>query len=159
MVMNPNSTAHSDARAQAVVCTDPRARAGRCGRWAGHVVIHAATEMERIVIKQIKALVYILATSIIVSAIYGCATPYEPEGALGGYRDVPIGNDQFHITIQGNGYTNTGMMEQHFYRRAVDIAKQNDYAGYKVISFKSSMEPWAGICCFPVATGVIQGTR
>ncbi len=91
--------------------------------------------------------------------IYGCATPYEPEGFLGGYRDSSIGSDQFHITVQGNGYTNTGMVEQHFYRRAADIVKENGYSGYKVVTFKTSMEPWGLMCCFPVATGVIQGLK
>jgi S1-C subfamily serine protease len=91
--------------------------------------------------------------------ICGCATPYEPEGLLGGYRDSSIGSDQFHITVQGNGYTNTGMVEQHFNRRAADIVKENGYSGYKVVTFKTSMEPWGLMCCFPVATGVIQGLK
>jgi hypothetical protein len=51
------------------------------------------------------------------------------------------------------------MIEQYFYRRAADIAKENGYTTYKVISFKTSMEPWGLMCCFPIATGVIQGLR
>jgi len=96
---------------------------------------------------------------VILWGLSGCATPYATEGLLGGYSDSHIGNDQFHITVQGNGYTNTGMIEQYFYRRAADIAKENGYATYKVISFKASMEPWGLRCCFPVATGVILGLR
>jgi len=96
---------------------------------------------------------------VILWGLSGCATPYTTEGLLGGYSDSHMGNDQFHITVQGNGYTNTGMIEQYFYRRAADIAKENGYTTYKVISFKASMEPWGLICCFPIATGVIQGLK
>ena len=105
-------------------------------------------------ITRLPIIAWMLVSSLTVPAIYGCATPYEPEGLLGGYRDSSIGNDQFHITVQGNGYTNTGMVEQYFYRRAAGIVKENSYTGYKVITFKTSMEPWGGMCCFPVASVV-----
>jgi len=106
---------------------------------------------------KIKSNIYLIL--VFLWGLSGCATPYTTGGLLGGYSDSHIGKDQFHITVQGNGYTNTEMIEQYFYRRAADLAKENGYATYKVISFKASTEPWGLICCFPTVTGVIQGLR
>jgi hypothetical protein len=52
---------------------------------------------------------------------YGCATPYEKNGIAGGYEDFPMGKDKYHITVQGNGYVNSGTIEGYFYRRAGEI--------------------------------------
>ena len=95
------------------------------------------------------------------AAFSGCAipTPYEPEGFLGGYKDFSMGNDQFHIRVQGNGFVNTGTVEEYFYRRAADLVKENGYSDYKIISLKTGMEQWGGMCCFPVASGVIRGFK
>ena len=80
--------------------------------------------------------------------LWGCATPYTEEGLLGGYRDYPMGKERFHITVQGNGYVNTGTIEEYFYRRASEIVQDQGYSRYEVISLKTSMEPWGLMCCF-----------
>lgn len=47
-------------------------------------------------------------------AFLGCATPYGPEGTMGGYRDYPIGENRHHIRVLGNNWCTVGTVEEYF---------------------------------------------
>ena len=97
--------------------------------------------------------------ALTLAAVLAGCTPYMREGIAGGYRDYAMPNDQHHISVQGNGYVNSGRMTEYFYRRAAEIVTEQGYSGYEVLSLRVSSEPWGGMCCFPVVAGVIQGKR
>ena len=44
----------------------------------------------------------ILAVAVLLS---GCATPYKPDGLMGGFSERQLGQDVFVVSFQGNGYT------------------------------------------------------
>ncbi len=75
---------------------------------------------------------YFLVVLVVALALASCATPYQRKSAMGGYEDQHIGDDRWHISVRGNAYTSIGEVEQHFYRRARDIAEENGYDGYVV---------------------------
>lgn len=59
-----------------------------------------------------------------------CAeTPYAPaHGNGGGYRDVQVGFDRFHIEIDGNSDTSAATMGRYFHRRARELCGSSQYA-------------------------------
>src|SRR6185437_11182820 len=88
--------------------------------------------------------------------IAGCATPYQPMGARGGYEDEALGGGRYHINVVGNAYTSPGTLEEYFFRRAKEIAATHGYAGYRVIDLRSGYE--RGLTRLrPAVRGVIEG--
>jgi hypothetical protein len=47
-----------------------------------------------------------LGTIASVTILAGCATPYQPMGALGGYQEERLAPDIYRVAFYGNGYTN-----------------------------------------------------
>ena len=41
----------------------------------------------------------------IALSVAGCQTPYKPSGLMGGYEELQLSSDTYHITGRGNGYT------------------------------------------------------
>jgi S1-C subfamily serine protease len=79
-------------------------------------------------LKQLGIMVYFA----VILVLLACATPYKKQGILPGYQDENIGGNRWHISIKGNAFTSIGDIEQHFYRRAQEIVKENGYDGYVV---------------------------
>lgn len=105
--------------------------------------------------EQAYRLIFTILISLLVLIPIGCATPYKPKGAMGGFEEQALGNGKFHINVRGNGYTSVGTVEEYFYRRAEELTKENGYDGYVVIELKSGHEPWA-LGPRPTARGIIQ---
>jgi hypothetical protein len=51
----------------------------------------------------------------------GCATPYQPRGASGGYEDFWIAPDQYQIVVTGNSGADRITLLRYLHRRADEL--------------------------------------
>lgn len=54
-------------------------------------------------------------------ALPACATPYQPNGALGGYRDIELREGAFQVTFQGNGFTSSQSAGHYVLLRCAEL--------------------------------------
>lgn len=71
-------------------------------------------------------------TIIIALILIGCATPYQQKGIRGGYSDQPMGEGQFFVTVEGNGYTSKSTTIMYLNRRAMELCTQSGYRSYQL---------------------------
>ena len=67
------------------------------------------------------------ALSVLAVVSSGCVTPYGPKGAMGGYENYQVGEDEHQIIVSGNGYTDQGTLMQYLHRRATEICGSRGY--------------------------------
>jgi len=60
----------------------------------------------------------ILAVAVFLT---GCATPYKPDGMMGGFSERQLGEDVFTVTFQGNGYTSDQKARDYLLLRCADV--------------------------------------
>lgn len=65
--------------------------------------------------------------------IYGCATPYQPHGFLGGYSEMKLGDDSYVVYFAGNGYTSSLTADQYTHRRAKELCIKDGFGGFRVL--------------------------
>lgn len=66
--------------------------------------------------------------------LMSCATPYQKKGLRGGYSDRRLSSDTYIVTFTGNGYTPGSVVELYLYKRASEIAQENGYPYFVVLS-------------------------
>lgn len=65
-------------------------------------------------------------------ALAGCATPYERNGAMGGFDEVRVSESVYRVSVQGNANTSSERAEQIMLLRAAELTIQNGYTHYVV---------------------------
>jgi hypothetical protein len=65
--------------------------------------------------------------------IAGCATPYQPEGAAGGYTETRLDNNVFRVGFNGNGYTSAERAEEMALLRSAEVALNNGFSHFVVV--------------------------
>jgi uncharacterized protein (UPF0261 family) len=55
------------------------------------------------------------------ASVANCATPYKPNGLMGGYSEVQLNADTFQISVQGNAYTSTDRAQKIALLRAAEL--------------------------------------
>jgi len=74
-----------------------------------------------------------LLISMTVIIVAGCsATPYQPMGFTGGYKDSHIRDNLYYVEISTNAYTSQGTAAQYMHRRAQEVCVENGYKDYKI---------------------------
>ncbi len=85
-----------------------------------------------------KNLLKILPLLVIIFSITSCSTPYQKIGYSGGYSERKISSDKdgqsFIVSFNGNGYTNHQKVEDFAFLRSAEIAIENDFKYFVVIS-------------------------
>jgi hypothetical protein len=66
--------------------------------------------------------------------LYGCATPYQPEGFRGGYSDLLLEGDTFRVSFRGNGYTSADTVETYLLYRCAELAVQRGFDYFVIAS-------------------------
>ena len=66
---------------------------------------------------------YYLIISILL--IFNCSTPYQPYGALGGYKSTAIDDNTFRVMFKGNQHTKAETVYNFLERRCAEIALEN----------------------------------
>jgi hypothetical protein len=69
-----------------------------------------------------------------VAFISGCATPYQPSGLTGGYKETKLGADIARITVNGNGYTSRDRVQDFALLRASELALESGYPYFVVLN-------------------------
>ena len=64
----------------------------------------------------------------------GCATPYQPKGALGGLSETQLGPDVYKIYFTGNGYTSRERSQDFVLLRAAELCLQGGFKYYMLMS-------------------------
>lgn len=77
-----------------------------------------------------KKSMFTLVAALILSAC--SATPYQPMGFTGGYKDAHIKDNMYYVEIATNAYTAKTTAIQYFHRRAKEICLENGYKDYRV---------------------------
>ena len=74
-----------------------------------------------------------LAGSAAILFLSGCATPYQPMSALGGYREVQLAPNIYRVMFFGNGYTNGELAIEYALRRCAELTQQNGYRYFGIL--------------------------
>lgn len=84
----------------------------------------------------------ILALSLMLG---GCATPYQPRGATGGYLDQRINDDTYLVGFYGNGHTSRDRVFKMWLYRCADLTSQQGYDYFVVIGKapRTSEDDWS----------------
>lgn len=88
-----------------------------------------------IMLKSKFAVAAVLASALTMA---GCATPYQPHGALGGFAETQLDNNVFRIAFSGNAYTSTEKAEIFILTRGAELTLENGYRFFQVIQSSST---------------------
>lgn len=80
-------------------------------------------------LRTLSAVSMLFAVGILVSS-FGCATPYQERGFLGGYDDYRITDDTFEVKFAGNGYTKPEQVRKYLLRRAAEVTLLHHFAHF-----------------------------
>jgi len=83
---------------------------------------------------------FILSVFTIASVLFlvGCATPYKPEGFMGGFSDTQYAPDVFRVVFRGNAYTSADRAQDFALLRASDLALQHGFSCFAILDERSS---------------------
>jgi len=82
--------------------------------------------------------VRVFAAVAAVSAVFGCATPYQFKAFRGGYSETQLAPDVFRIYFRGNAYTSTERAQDFALLRAAELARERGFAYFAVVDETSS---------------------
>src|SRR5690348_14051873 len=68
----------------------------------------------------------------------GCATPYQPLDANGGYTELAYNKETYYVSFTPNGYTSHETAQNYLLRRAAEITLSK---GYRYFIFTRSNTP------------------
>ena len=63
----------------------------------------------------------------------GCATPYQPAGATGGFEEMQIDANTYRIRAKGNALVSMSTMKDHVLLRASELALQKGYSHFAIL--------------------------
>lgn len=89
-------------------------------------------------------------------ALAGCATPYQPMGFSGGYRDRRMSEDSFFIEVRVNGYTSSGTANEYLNRRAQELCLKAGYDRYALTAGTASAQVGAYTNASTGQTTIVQ---
>lgn len=74
-------------------------------------------------------LVFVFA-SLLLSA---CATPYQRQGATGGFTETQLAENVFQVTFKGNGYTDRETAADYALLRSAELALENGFSYFALV--------------------------
>lgn len=82
----------------------------------------------------VRRLTFLILSNLFLLTFVGCGVPYGEVGSRGGYKSVPIGNDQFEITYLSNtsGGQASARMQDLTLLRAAEIALKYRFTHFVV---------------------------
>lgn len=82
----------------------------------------------------VRRLTLLVPSTLLLLALAGCGVPYGEVGSRGGYKSVPIGNDQFEVTYLSNssGGQASARMQDLTLLRAAEIALKYGFTHFVV---------------------------
>lgn len=84
-----------------------------------------------------KALFSSLFVLLLGSLLNGCATAYQAQGWTGGYSEVQLTPDAFHICFYGNAYTSSQKVTKYVLLRASELTLEKGFKYFVVTSIEN----------------------
>ncbi|MFC1784318.1 hypothetical protein ACFL0J_01655 [Candidatus Neomarinimicrobiota bacterium] len=81
----------------------------------------------------------LLFTTIII-LLFCCSTPYQPYGALGGYKSSQIGDNSYRVLFKGNQHTHGETVYNNLDRRCAEITIENGYSHFIIYEDSSYID-------------------
>lgn len=69
-----------------------------------------------------------------LAILSSCATPYQPMGALGGYKEEQLAPDIYRVAFYGNGYTNPQTAAEYVIHRCAELTEQRSYRYFGILA-------------------------
>lgn len=75
-----------------------------------------------------------------LTLLAGCATPYQPQGATGGFSELQLDSDSWRITFNGNGFSNAQRAQDFAMLRACQITLEHGFTCFSIIRQQDQTE-------------------
>ena len=69
----------------------------------------------------------LIAITIAVLILQGCATPYQKKGFTGGFSETQIVENVFSVSFRGNGYTDRERVADFTLLRSAELTLTNSF--------------------------------
>ena len=93
---------------------------------------------------------------VFLTLISGCATPYQPYGFGGGYKETKTSENEYELHFSGNGPTSFELVKTYWHRRAKELCHgEYDYEFTNTDYVKGSALILAGAMEFPRVDGIV----
>ena len=77
---------------------------------------------------------------ILIFLLSACATPYQSQGAMGGFNERRLDTNAFEVSFAGNGYTKTSRAIDFTLMRSAEIAIQGGFNYFVIVDSNSYVE-------------------
>lgn len=81
-----------------------------------------------------------LLSLFIVAFIFGCATPYQKQGARGGFTESRLDKNTLSIAFKGNGYTGSETVQRYMFYRCAEATIEYGFDYFILMDSDSSQE-------------------
>jgi hypothetical protein len=90
-----------------------------------------------------RAIKKIVAVTVVVLLLAGCATGYQPFQVLGtgGYKDERISEDTYHVAYYANHLTSQEALRAMLFYRSAELTLSNGYDWFEVLPDRKGL-PW-----------------
>jgi len=79
-----------------------------------------------------------------------CATAYQEKGFSGGYTELPLGNNLYKVSFDGNGYTRPQRAADFALLRAAELALENGATHFGLVDSAASVS--TGVVTMPTSS-------
>ncbi len=79
----------------------------------------------------------LIAITIFVLIVQGCATSYQKKGFTGGFSETQLDENVFSVSFRGNGYTDRERVADFTLLRSAELTLSNGYQYFAVIDSNS----------------------
>jgi hypothetical protein len=77
---------------------------------------------------------FLLCSCILALALAGCATPYQPAGFGGGYRESETAPGTWRVVFSGSGATSRETLRTYWLYRCVTLTREKGYDAFEILS-------------------------
>jgi hypothetical protein len=82
----------------------------------------------------------VLLMAVACSLLAACATPYQPAGFRGGFKEEQIRDNLWYLTFGGNAWIDYGTAVKYFHRRAKELCTEQGFRDYTVRESRDGTE-------------------
>ena len=79
-------------------------------------------------------------TIVVALGLVACATPYQPHGYTGGYKDRQLAPGVYWVGVNGNGYTSQSTLVSYMQRRGLELCNSAGYPHVRFLDQNASVQ-------------------
>jgi hypothetical protein len=69
----------------------------------------------------------------LTTSLVACATPYQRQGATGGFDEFPMDADTYTVTFKGNGYTSKEKVQMYLHYRCAELTLETGHDSFAIL--------------------------